>query len=295
MYEKWLKKHTESLESKWVAVSGATGGIGKPLCHHLAKCGASLILLDRNATRSHALADTLRQTFAGIRIQHITVDMSDITSVKAAANALQQLPVDILIHNAGAYSIPRCKTAIDTDNVFQINCVSPYYLTKEMLPFLRERKGTVIAVGSIAHRYSKTDPTDPDFSKKTAASKVYGNAKRHLMLALYALFANEKDVALSIVHPGITFTNITAHYPKWMFAITKHPMKVIFMQPKKAALSVVKGVFSPCAYSEWIGPALLDVWGLPKKKTLRGLLPQEFSFATNTAEQNIKKMKECAE
>ena len=82
------------------------------------------------------------------------------------------------------------------------------------------------------------------------------------------LFKNETDVTLSVCHPGITFTNITAHYPKLIFAIIKHPMKVIFMKPKTAALSILKGVFDDTEHSTWIGPRLFDIWGLPNKKKL---------------------------
>ncbi len=295
MYRKWFQKHTEDLSGKLVAVSGATGGIGNALCRHLARLHASLVLLDRNQERSYALAAALREEFDDISIQHITVDMADVSSVKRAAEQLKALPVDILIHNAGAYSIPRSTTAAGLDNVFQINCASPYYLTAALLPLLRTRKGRVVAVGSIAHRYSKTDPTDMDFSTRKAASKVYGNAKRCLMLALFELFKWEKDASLAVVHPGITFTNITAHYPKWLFAIIKHPMKVIFMRPATAALSIVKGAFTPCSYHEWIGPALFDVWGLPKKRRLRGFSPKECHRVYAAVKTTVETMKECAE
>jgi hypothetical protein len=140
---------------------------------------------------------------------------------------------------------------------------------------MRARNGKVIVVGSIAHRYSKTDPTDVDFSTRRAASKVYGNAKRYLMFSLYRLFAGEHEVTLSVTHPGISFTGITAHYPPWLFAIIKHPMKWIFMKPRRASLSILAGVFDQTKENEWIGPRLFDVWGLPKKSRLRSVSAAE--------------------
>ena len=126
-----------------------------------------------------------------------------------------------------------------------------------------------MVVGSIAHNYSKMNESDFDFSRVKAASKVYGNAKRFLMFSLYEMFESETEATLSVTHPGITFTNITAHYPPLVFALIKHPMKVIFMQPEKAALSIVKGFFAPTEYHTWYGPRVFDVWGLPSKKKLR--------------------------
>ena len=58
-------------------------------------------------------------------------------------------------------------------------------------------------------------------------------------------------------------------HPKLIFAIIKHPMKVIFMSPKKASLCLLYGLFSDCGKNQWIGPALFDIWGRPKKKMLR--------------------------
>ena len=115
---------------------------------------------------------------------------------------------------------------------------------------------------------------------------MYGNAKRYLMLALYERFESVKDVTLSVVHPGIAFTNITAHYPKWLFCIIKHPMKVIFMHPRRAALSVLCGVFESTAYGEWIGPWLFDVWGSPRKRRLRTFTTDE----TKTAHAAVERL-----
>lgn len=258
------------LDGKTVAVTGSTGGLGRALCRYLVDLHAELILLDRNETRSAEHERELRLRDPNARIRRITVDMEDMESVKRAAELLKCEPLDCLIHNAGAYSIPRRTASSGYINVFQINFVSPYYLTQELLPLLSERKGRVIAVGSIAHGYSKTDPADTDFSTRRAASKIYGNAKRYLMFSLYSAVQEYSDATLSVVHPGITFTNITAHYPRLIFALIKHPMKVIFMRNDKAALSILAGVFFDCREGEWIGPRWFRIWGLPGKKTLRG-------------------------
>lgn len=290
-YNKWLKQNTEDLKGKTVAVTGTTGGLGRELVRFLCKLNANIILLDRNAERSKVFQKELVSEYPTIKIDRITVDLEDFDSVKSAVEKLKQLPIDIFVHNAGAYSIPRHKCSTGFDNVFQINFVSPLYIIRELLPKLRERKGQVVAVGSIAHNYSKTDPNDIDFTTRTASSKVYGNSKRYLMFSLYELFKAETDVALSIVHPGITFTNITAHYPKLIFAVIKNPMKVIFMKPKKAALSILKGVFQPTAYHTWLGPKIFNVWGLPKLQKLRTVSEKESEFIGKTADEIYEKLK----
>ena len=263
--ESWIEKNTASLEGKTVVISGSTGGLGRELCYHLATLGAELVLLDRNREKSLALAEELETIFDEISISLVTADMSDMDSVKRAADELSEMDIDYLILNAGAYSIPRHTCDTGYDNVFQINFISPYYLARRLLPDIKENGGRIVAVSSIAHDYSKIDERDIDFSTRDKASLVYGNAKRYLTYSLFALDGE----SISLTHPGISFTGITNHYPPALFALIKYPMKLIFMKPDKACLSILDGLFTDCRSGEWIGPWLFDVWGTPKKKTLR--------------------------
>jgi len=278
-----ISGHISSLEGKTIAISGSTGGIGCKLCDHLASLGARLVLLDRNSKKSNDLISKLTKKYPSLSASHIQMDLEDIDSVREAAEKLEKLPLDVLILNAGAYSIPRRKCSTGYDNVFQINFVAPYFLVRRLLPFVNERGGKIVAVGSIAHTYSHADFDDIDFSGQRKASKAYGNAKRYLMFSLYELFDGKEG--LSVAHPGITFTNITNHYPKLIFAIIKHPMKIIFMKPEKACLSIVRGVFDDCVKYEWIGPKLFNVWGLPKKQKLRTCIAEESRKIFETAEK----------
>ena len=272
-YEKWLKNNTSSLDGKLVAISGSTGGLGGALCEHLATLGADLLLLNRNVARSEAQKKELEEKY-GINVRYIELDLEDMFSVDEAVSALESEKIDVLIHNAGAYSIPRKTCENGYDNVFTINFVSPYLLTRKLLPTLKKNGTKVVIVGSIAHNYSKMDENDVDFSTRKQASKVYGNAKRYLVTALPALLA-DNGIDFAVTHPGITFTNITAHYPKLIFALIKHPMKIIFMSPKKAALTTLCGVFENTSQNEWIGPRIFSVWGLPLKRKINTVSKEE--------------------
>ena len=288
--QKWLTKNTHSLLGKTVVITGATGGLGRELSRYVVMLGANLVTVDRNEVRSLALEKELTDEFPDASITRIIADMEDFGSVKSACERLKCIPIDYLILNAAAYSIPRKCCDTGYDNVFQINFVSPYYLVRELMPLLTERKGRIVAVGSIAHNYSTTDPDDIDFSTRNRSNFVYGNSKRYLMFSLYELMKSEKG-NLSVVHPGITFTNITAHYPPLIFAIIKHPMKLIFMKPKKAALSILKGLFEHTEGYSWIGPKLFNIWGYPSKKPLKTAQKVEIDRIYQTAEGIYNKLK----
>ena len=290
-YKKWLDKNTESLKGKRVAITGSTGGLGRELSRYLAYLGAELVLVDRNLTRSLALKSELEAEFPATMIRCVTADLSDLSSVKAAAIELNSLGIDYLIHNAGAYSIPRKVCDTGYDNVFQINFLSPYYLTRTVMGGIKEKGGKVVIVGSIAHNYSKTDKGDVDFKTRKKASLVYGNAKRFISYSALKLTENPDAPEISVTHPGISFTGITSHYPKLIFALIKYPMKIIFMRREKAALSILKGVFDTTNPYEWIGPRLFNVWGLPTKKLLNTATQEEIDFIFNEAERIYEEIK----
>lgn len=284
---RFTKHMNYNLEGKTVAITGSTGGIGCKLCEQLLSFGASLIFVDRNKEKSQNLSENLKLKFKNAKINFVTCDLENFESVKSAVEQLKLIKIDVFIHNAGAYKIPRKHTDIGFDNIFQINFVSPYYITK----MLKDDIEKFVVVGSIAHNYSKLDENDIDFSTRKACSKVYGNAKRFLMFSLFELFKSTPK-KLAITHPGITFTNITSHYPKIIFAIIKYPMKIIFMKPRTASLCILKGVFESTNYHHWIGPRFFNIWGKPKCKKLSTCKKAESEKISSIAENIYNKIKE---
>ena len=282
-YKKWLSENTTSLKGKTVAISGSTGGIGKELCKFFCSLSASLILIDRSKSRSDALKESLLAEFPKVSIKAYYLDLEDISATREMARTLQADDIDYLVLNAGAYKIPRSKGENGYENVFNINFVSPYILANALLPKIKARGGKLIAVGSIAHNYSKIDLSDVDFATRRAPSKIYGNAKRYLMYSLWSL-TEYRDV-INIAHPGIAVTNITSHYPKVIYAIIKYPMKIIFMSPKKACLSILYGLFTDTKQNEWIGPRIFDVWGLPTKRILTTCSQEEAEKISELAKE----------
>lgn len=283
--DKWLKDNTATLSGKTVAVTGATGGLGSRLCRYLAALGAHILMLDRNYQKSLACGEALLAAFPHARIGHLQLDLADMDSVRAACDALQGVPIDYLILNAGAYKIPRAIADSGYDNVFQINFVAPYYMVKRLLPSLRRYHTKVVAVSSIAHNYAKIDLNDIDFSHNKSVAKVYGNSKRFLTFALYGLFRDEGQARLAVAHPGVTLTNMTNHYPKAINGLVKAAIKVFYPSPDKAALSILSAVFCDCGDMEWIGPRLCGIWGYPEKRRLRTCKEDEAQLIYQKAEE----------
>lgn len=283
--EKWIAKYNGQLCGKRVVLFGASGGLGSVLCQYILQLGGELVTVDRNPKKSADLRRTLEEKFPGSKIDSLIADLEDMNSVKQLVADLKHIGVDIIIHNAGAYNIPRQLCDTGYDNVFQINFISPYYITESLISHLAERNGRVVVVGSIAHNYAKSDALDVDFRTRSQASLAYGNAKRYWMYSAFGLAKIHTDVKFAVVHPGIAFTNITAHYPKWLFWIIKNPMKLIFMPPKRAALSIVEGMFEDVPIGSWIGPRIFQVWGKPSVRELHTATKIEQNHICKTAKR----------
>ncbi len=290
MIKNWIKNNCDELNNKLVAITGSTGDLAKEICKTLASLGANLLFLNRNKEKTASLKKELLSTY-GIKIYEINVDLESFESVKKASEELNKYDIDVFILAAGAYKIERRISDIGYDNVYQINFVSQYYLARKVAEKMEaNKKGKIVIVSSIAHNYSKINENDIDFKNNTHCTKVYGNSKRFFMFSMYELFKNFKYVKLSVTHPGISYTNITNHYPKWLLYIIKYPMKIIFSNPKKASLSIVEGIYDDCNYLEWIGPKTFNVWGYPKKEKVKTCNESEIlkiSKITNDIYNNI--------
>ena len=281
----------ENEEKKTIAIIGATGGLGHVICHNLVLQN-DLILLGRSKRKLDELKDELLKINPSAKIDIEIADLNDINSVKNACNNLKKYNFNTIILNAGIYNVPRSITPWGYDNVFQVNFVSQYFMVKELLPYLRKKQGAkVVAVGSVAYNYSKYDENDFDFRTRKKSSLVYGNSKRFLMFSLYNLFKDEKDVKLCISHPGVTLTNITNHYPKWINWFVKIGIKLLFPSPKKAARSIIYGVDENCNYFEWLGPRIFNVWGRPKKQKIKKIKDKEDEKVFKVAEEIYKNLK----
>ena len=292
-YKKWLKENTKDLKNKTIILTGSTGGLGQEIANFLGMLNANIILADRDFEKSSKLKESLLKKY-NISVKQIKLDLQNLDSVTNFITEVKKQNIDAIIHNAGVYNLP----TNDEQNYYTINKVNylmPYYITKSLLPELKKSSlARVVVVGSIAYEYAKFNPCDPEYLMCKKPNKIYGNSKRCLIYSMFELFKNEKSVKLSIVQPGVTPTNITRHFPKFVRGIIKLPMKIVFNSPKKSSLCVIKGLFEDLNYNQWIGPKYFGVWGKPKKSSLKQISNEEILQIFQDAEENynlIEKIK----
>lgn len=286
-YNGWFKRNTKSLAGKKVVITGAAGGLGTQCCFHLARLGADLVVIDRNIDGLQKLKESLLQKYPALNVDVISTDLSNLEDVKKCVQNLKQLPkIDVLIHNAGVFRLPVEHEKGDYNIIFKVNFIAPYYITKGLLSKLESAgKAKVVVVSSLAYKFAKYDENDVDYSTNTDDQKIYGNSKRFIMFSLMKLLQNNSKVDLSVVHPGISYTNLMKNFPKFISKIIELPMKLIFNSPKKSSLSIIKGIFGEHGYCEWFGPKIFSIWGMPKRKRLKSCSPEEIEKIFVKAEE----------
>lgn len=284
--KKFLDKNCIDLKDKVIVLNGSTGGLGQYIAKMLVMKNANLILLDRDLVKGEILKKQLKEINGNVFIKQIPVDLSSFNSLIDGIKQLNEFEkIDALILNAGAYHLPRVQSD-EYNQVFKINFISPYFLAKKLLPKLRKSSlAKVVVMSSLAYKFTTFNSNDIDYTSSNNANKIYGNSKRFLMTSLFELFKNEKKVTLSIVHPGITYTNITRHFNKFLKFIIKVPMKIVFNSPKKASICAILGLNTTLSSYEWLAPKYFDIWGKSVKRKVENISENEKIAIYNLANE----------
>ena len=122
-----------------VVITGANRGLGLEFSRQFAAAGATVIATARRPED----AEDLRKL--GVRIEQL--DVADSASVKQFGARIGDLPVDILINNAGIGSWLYRLEEVDADALeryFQVNTLGPMRVTQALLPSLRRGAGKTI-------------------------------------------------------------------------------------------------------------------------------------------------------
>jgi len=137
-------------DGKSVIVTGASSGLGAHIARRLVRDGVRVVATARRTGRLNALADELS---AGPgRIVPVTVDVTDTGEIERMVSTAVEMfgGIDALVNNAGAEVQGPIEELVEGDfeTMLRTNVVAPYLCTRAALPYLRERGGVVVNIGS---------------------------------------------------------------------------------------------------------------------------------------------------
>ncbi|GAA3786127.1 SDR family NAD(P)-dependent oxidoreductase [Qipengyuania pelagi] len=181
-------------------VTGATAGIGEATVRALVAGGWRCVATGRRKERLGALVDEL----GADKVHPAVFDVRDEDAMDQAIAALPGAfaDIDLLVNNAGlAQGLKPAQEADlgDWQTMIDTNVTAMVRLTRKLLPKLIERRGAIIALGSVAGNYVYPG------GNVYAGSKAFAN---HFTLALRADL-HGTGVRVTSIEPGMVETEFT--------------------------------------------------------------------------------------
>jgi NAD(P)-dependent dehydrogenase (short-subunit alcohol dehydrogenase family) len=192
-----------------VILTGATRGIGHAAAIELARRGAELGVVGRDAERVRATAEQARAAGGGAPVHEHRADLTRIEEVRRlAAELLEAYPrIDVLANNAGAMFTSRHVTADGFEQTFALNHLAPFLLTNLLLERLSASHARVITTASDAHKPAVLDLDDLQSERgRFRPGRVYGMTKLCNILFTRELQRRNPAIAANCFHPGVIRT-----------------------------------------------------------------------------------------
>jgi short-subunit dehydrogenase len=191
------------LRNRVVILTGASSGIGLATAHILARAGARLALVARNAHALDALAEQLRKS--GVDAYSFPTDIRDRGAVERmiAVVFAQFGAIDVLLNNAGQAAVGELAelSGRDFQAIFEVNVLGPLYAMQAVVPKMREAGGGLIVNVSSPTAYLNI-PTIGAYAATKAALDVMSNTAR-VELA-------RDNIRVVTVYPGRVDTALNA-------------------------------------------------------------------------------------
>ena len=199
-----------------VLITGPSiGGIGEETAYALSLAQpTALFLAGRNISKVQPLIDRIHATNPSIAVHFIPLALDDIQSVRRAAAAILALnvPLDVIINNAGIMFCPFALTPQGIESQFGTNHIGHFLLTNLLLPAMRQG-GRIVNVSSSGHFFSGIRFTDPNFTKGYDFVDAYGQSKTANILHALSLAErlHDRNIKAYSVHPGSISTGLQVH------------------------------------------------------------------------------------
>ncbi|MBK6484494.1 MAG: SDR family NAD(P)-dependent oxidoreductase [Chitinophagaceae bacterium] len=249
----------ERLDGKNILITGASSGLGFEAAVQLAKRGAHIWMACRSGIPEKG--EQVKKRSGSNHVEMMHVDLSDLDSIVALVNKLKAASVklDILVDNAGMVPNKSRKTKQGLEEMFVVNYLSKYCLTRLLLDhnlFNNPDNNIprIIYVVSESHR----NPGAFDWDN-FGAYKEYSMGKTVEYYGYYKLllatFANELsrkinspdqvNYSVFALCPGPVNSNIAREAPAIFKPLLKAVFKIFFRSPEVAVQPVIYFAASP--------------------------------------------------
>ena len=197
-----------SADQEVILVTGSTDGMGRALALELGSIGAHVIIHGRNEERGEEVVRLIEEEGAG-SARFIRADLASFDEVRTLARTIldEYDRLDVLVNNAGiGRGADQTLREVSQDGHelrFQVNYLSGFLLTHELLPLLRaSAPARIVNVASGAQ--TPIDFDDVMLEREYDGSTAYAQSKLAQILFTFDL-AEELEgtgVTVNALHPA---------------------------------------------------------------------------------------------
>lgn len=228
------------LRGRVCLVTGATNGHGRAVAIGLARLGAEVVLLGRNAERCRLVQVEIAELAGGKAPTVLLCDLASRREIdRAAAEYLDSgRPLHVLVNNAGLVSLARRESADGVELTFAVNYLAMFQLTLRLLPRLLESApARIVNVSSDTHRIARLDLADLELRSRYGMLRAYGRSKLAIVLFTRELARRLEGTGVSCnaVDPGPVASGIGSDNPGLAYRLVGPMIRALFPSPERAA------------------------------------------------------------
>ncbi|KAF5816040.1 putative very-long-chain 3-oxoacyl-CoA reductase [Helianthus annuus] len=207
-------------------VTGASSGIGFETTRVLALHGVHVVMAVRNIESGQKVKENIVSEIPNAKVDVMELDLSSLASVRkfAAEFVSSNLPLNILINNAGVMAPPFTLSKDKIELQFATNHLGHFLLTELLLETMKRtsreqnKEGRIVNVSSEAHRFAYKGIFFDQLNDESSYNPIYAYGQSKLANILHAkeltkhFKENGVNLTANVLHPGSIQTNLLRYH-----------------------------------------------------------------------------------
>jgi len=237
------------MNGKICLVTGGTNGIGKATAQALARLGATVVIVGRNAPKTAELVEEIRGASGNKNVDSLLADLSSQRDVRRLADEFKSkyAHLHVLLNNAGGFFLRRQLSVDGIEMTFALNHLAAFLLTDLLLDTIKaSAPARIINVSSGAHISGRIE-FDNLQGERDYSPRAYDNSKLANILFTVELAhrLEGSGITVNALHPGFVATGFAKNNGKIIAALIGLLAPLVARSPEKGAETSIYLASSP--------------------------------------------------